>query len=57
MPDILNKPQYRDYLINQTVEIINKEEYRNFGLQILNDFTRVCYHHLDSYMNGFITLL
>lgn len=57
MPDILNKPQYRDYLINQTVEIINKEEYRNFGLQILNEFIRVCYQHLDHYMNGFITLL
>jgi len=57
MPDILNNPQYRDYLINQTVEIINKKEYKNFGLQILNEFVQVCYQHLEHYMNGFITLL
>lgn len=57
MPDILNNPQYRDYLINQTVEIINKKEYKNFGLQILNEFVQVCYQHLQNYMNGFITLL
>lgn len=57
MPDILNNPQYRDYLINQTVEIINKKEYKNFGLQILNEFVQVCYQHLEHYMTGFITLL
>lgn len=26
-------------------------------MQILNEFIRVCYQHLDHYMNGFITLL
>ena len=57
MPDVLSNSQYRDYLINQTVDIINKEEYRNNGLQILNEFVRVCYDYLDNYMNGFVTLL
>jgi hypothetical protein len=57
MSDILSNPQYRDYLINQTVEIVNKEEYRNFGLQILNEFVRVCYENLEPYMDGFIKLL
>ena len=43
--------------MNQTIDTINKEEYRNFGLQILNELIRVCYQHLDCYINGLITLL
>jgi hypothetical protein len=43
--------------MSQTIDTINKEEYRNFGLQILNELTRVYYQHLDRYINGLISLL
>ena len=57
MSDILENPEYRDYLVNQIVEIIRNNEYKNFGLQIINEFAKSSYNHLDHYFTGFVNLL
>lgn len=57
MSDILDNPQYRDYLVNQIVDIIRNNDYKNFGLQIITEFSKGSYNHLEHYFTGFITLL
>lgn len=49
--------QYRDYMIKQIVTVVNTEEYRNLGLQILTEFADKCYRYLGNYISGFLGLL
>jgi hypothetical protein len=57
MSDILDNAQYRDYLINQIVDVIQNNDYKNYGLQIITEFAKGSYNHLHHYFSGFITLL
>lgn len=43
MSDLLKTAEFRDYMVNQIVDVIRNEQYKNLGLQILTEFAKGSY--------------